>query len=121
MTFFRKQFSFSIFYLYLLSDMISHDLIYNIYHSFLDTKNVYFTQKITFFPFVISYASNNTRSPNIGRTDAWAVPHLKFWGTVPPVLPIVSTYASSPLNNCNLFINMALETYSGSLNHSPGG
>src|SRR6218665_4158491 len=27
----------------------------------------------------------NTTSQNIGVTDAWAVPHLKFWGDRPPV------------------------------------
>ena len=37
--------------------------------------------------FVLSHTSDNTTSQNIGGTDAWAVPHLKFWGTVPPVLP----------------------------------
>ena len=38
--------------------------------------------------FVLSRASDNTTSLNIGGTNAWAVPHLKFlWGTVPPVPP----------------------------------
>ena len=42
----------------------------------------------TFFTlFVLSRASDNTTSKNIGGTNAWAVPHLKFWGTVPPVSP----------------------------------
>ena len=27
---------------------------------------------------------DNTTSQNIGGTDAWALPHLKFGGTVPP-------------------------------------
>src|SRR6218665_1513259 len=36
--------------------------------------------------FALFVLSTNTTSQNIGRTDAWAVPHLKyFWGTVPPV------------------------------------
>jgi|SRR6218665_2521523 len=43
---------------------------------------------ITFFRhFVLSRISFNTTSPSIGRTDAWAAPHLKFWGSVPPVSP----------------------------------
>ena len=36
--------------------------------------------------FLLSRASDNTTSQNIGGTDAWAVSHLKFcWGTFPPV------------------------------------
>ena len=38
-----------------------------------------------FTQFVLSQASDNTTSRNIGGTDAWAVPHLKFWGDRPPV------------------------------------
>src|SRR6218665_525800 len=30
-------------------------------------------------PYILSHASSNTTSRNIGRTDTWAVPHLKFW------------------------------------------
>ena len=39
----------------------------------------------TFFnQFVLCHPSNNTTSRNIGETDAWAVPDLKFLrGTVP--------------------------------------
>src|SRR6218665_3239021 len=37
---------------------------------------------------MLSRASDNTTSPNIGGTDAWAVPHLKFfWGDRPPSPP----------------------------------
>jgi len=48
------------------------------------TKNLYFTTKNSFIsPFLVtsyfSRASLNTTSPNIGGTNAWAVPHLKFW------------------------------------------
>ena len=62
-----------------------------IYHSFLD-KNFYFKHKISvFLLFVLSHASNNTSdnttSPNIGGTDAWVVPHFKFWGERTPVSP----------------------------------
>ena len=35
--------------------------------------------------FDLSRPFHNTTSKNIGGTNAWAVPHLKFWGTVPPV------------------------------------
>jgi len=48
------------------------------------TKNLYFTTKIPlshfFSYFVLSRAYRNTTSPNIGGTDAWAVPNLKFLG-----------------------------------------
>ena len=37
--------------------------------------------------FILSRASDNTTSQNIGGRDAWAVPHLKFWGTVAPSPP----------------------------------
>src|SRR6218665_1275960 len=40
-----------------------------------------------FTQFVLSHASDNTTSRNIGGTDAWAVPHLQFVGTVPQSLP----------------------------------
>jgi len=47
------------------------------------------TRKTAFFTlFILSRASDNTTSENIGGgTDAWAVPHLKFWEIVPPVPP----------------------------------
>ena len=44
-------------------------------------KNVYLIKTIS--PLHLSHASNNTTSQNIGGTDAWAVPALNFWGTVP--------------------------------------
>ena len=37
--------------------------------------------------FVFCLTSHNSTSQNIGGTDAWAVPHLKFGGTVPPSPP----------------------------------
>ena len=38
--------------------------------------------------FILSRTSDNTTSQNIGGTNAWAAPHLKFLGgTVPPVYP----------------------------------
>src|SRR6218665_1241989 len=57
---------------------------------FLDEKRV-FHKKFSFTPFsnlfVLRHASNNTASPNIGGTDAWAVPPPQIlWGR-PPVPP----------------------------------
>jgi len=40
-----------------------------------------------FYSFVLSHASNNTTSQNIGGTDAWTVPHLKFWRDRPSSPP----------------------------------
>src|SRR6218665_2990156 len=40
-----------------------------------------------FTRFILSRASENTTSQNIGGTDAWAVPHLKFLGDRPPNTP----------------------------------
>ena len=51
-------------------------------------NNHYFRKEFlydtVFTLFVLSRASDNTTSQNIGGTDAWAVPHLTFGGTVPP-------------------------------------
>src|SRR6218665_1342752 len=56
-----------------------------IYDPFLTRKTPFFTR------FILSRASDNTSSQNIGGTNAWAVPHLKFWGgpsaPVPPRSP----------------------------------
>ena len=56
------------------------------------TKNLYFRTRNSFMTpfltqFVLSHASDNTTSRNIGGTDAWGVPHLTFLGDRPPVLP----------------------------------
>src|SRR6218665_2448802 len=58
------------------------------------TKNLYFTNNkkilhlILFYcHFVLSHASLNTTSTNIRGTDAWAVPHLKFFGEPSPSSP----------------------------------
>ena len=53
------------------------------------TKNLYFTTTNFFISYflVTSYFIRtflNTTSPNIGGTDAWAVPFLKFLGDSPP-------------------------------------
>src|SRR6218665_939490 len=51
-----------------------------IYDHFLTRKTQFFTL------FMLSRTSDNTTSQNIGGTNAWVVPHLKFFGgTVPPV------------------------------------
>src|SRR6218665_3265701 len=48
----------------------------------ISEKNSFMTLFFTLF--VLSRASNNTTSQNIGGTDAWAVPHFKFLrGTAP--------------------------------------
>src|SRR6218665_520250 len=52
-------------------------------------KNLYFTKNSFISPsLVTSYFPAHPRtlytSPNIGGTDAWAVPHLKFSGQRPP-------------------------------------
>src|SRR6218665_1455074 len=50
------------------------------------TFDPFLTRKTLFFTLLIlSRASDNTTSLNIGGTNAWAVPHLIFGGTVPPV------------------------------------
>src|SRR6218665_2238469 len=60
-------------------------LYYVTYLAIFLPKNLYFRTKYSFMPLsfsqlVLSHASDNTTSRNIGGTDAWAVPHLKFWG-----------------------------------------
>src|SRR6218665_92483 len=47
-------------------------------------------EKHFFSLFILSHTSDNTTSQNIGGADAWAVPHLKFWGDRPPSLPLAS-------------------------------
>src|SRR6218665_1538682 len=52
-----------------------------VYDHFLTRKPPFFTL------FILSRTSDNTASQNIGGTNAWAVPHLKFWGDRPPSPP----------------------------------
>ena len=58
------------------------------------TENPYFRKDKflhdTFFTqFVLSHASDNTTSRNIGRgTDALTVPHLKSYGGTVPLVPL---------------------------------
>src|SRR6218665_699355 len=106
MTFFRKHFHFDV--KNLLMIFFSHQpyfavfchlpvstvnvILCNIYDHFSFRKPLF--QNKTFLhdtflksQFVLCRASNNTTSLNIGGMDAWAVPHLKFWGDRPPSLP----------------------------------
>ena len=103
MTFFRKKFPvfdaenkilvtflviayiLSVFCLSLLSEIwyITYMTLFFTNNLYLRTKNSFIT--LFFNQFVLCHASNNTISPNIGRTDAWTVPHLKFWGNRPPI------------------------------------
>src|SRR6218665_3398542 len=52
-----------------------------VYDHFLTRKKPFFTL------FILSRTSDNTTSQNIGGTNAWDVPHLKFWGDLPPRPP----------------------------------
>src|SRR6218665_82910 len=52
-----------------------------VYDHFLTRKPPFFTL------FILSRTSDNTTSQNIGGTNAWAVPHLKFGGDRPPSPP----------------------------------
>jgi len=59
---------------------------------FLHKKNHYFRNEflddtILFTLFVLSRASDNTTSQNIGGTDAWAVPTSNFGGDRPSQSP----------------------------------
>src|SRR6218665_1003142 len=79
MTFFIDQifqifpFFFQMFPMFAMLDVI--------FDPFLTRKTPLFTL------FILSRASDNTTSLNIGGTNAWAVPHLKLWGAVPPRSP----------------------------------
>src|SRR6218665_1725466 len=53
-----------------------------VYDHFLIRKTQFFTL------FMLSRTSDNTTSQNIGGTNAWAVPHLKFWGDRSPQSPL---------------------------------
>src|SRR6218665_2210704 len=53
-----------------------------VYDHFLTRKPPFFTL------FILSRTSDNTASQNIGGDNAWAVPHLKFWGGPSPPVPL---------------------------------
>src|SRR6218665_3621695 len=60
---------------------VVHDLFFT-RKTTISEKNFLITPFFTLF--VLSRASDNITSLNIGETNAWAVPHLKFWGDRPP-------------------------------------
>ena len=73
------------------------DHIFQIFPVFAVRKNLYFRRNSMMTPFLLnSYFRThsttlllkivNTTSQNIGGTDAWAVPHLKFGGPFPQFL-----------------------------------
>src|SRR6218665_109650 len=93
MRFFRKKFSFSrpkflmTFFSHRpgFSDFALFTVIKCHIRPFLHKKNHYFLDKTIFFTlFILSRASDNTTCLNIGGTNAWAVPHLKFLGRPSP-------------------------------------
>src|SRR6218665_1565531 len=57
------------------------NVVYDRRKTTISEKNSLMTPFFTLF--VLSRAFDNTTSQNIGGTDAWAIPHLKFGGTVP--------------------------------------
>src|SRR6218665_1077491 len=65
-----------------------------IFHPFLTRKTHFLTL------FILSRESDNTTSLNIGGTNAWASPHLKFLGgdrpPSPPRSPPMLTYETYP-------------------------
>ena len=95
--------------------------IYNIYIALLFTKtSISHTQMFVFFLFVLSHASiqPNTASQNIGGTDAWAIPHLKFWGTVSPSSPRSPPVPS--IKHVTLFGPIVTPSLCHSLSHISG-
>src|SRR6218665_1159310 len=62
----------------------------NTYYAALSSreKPLFHKKNSLMIPFLLSHASDNTTSQNIGWTDAWAVPHLQFWRDRPPQSPL---------------------------------
>src|SRR6218665_2199049 len=82
---------------------------------FLHQKNHYFGKEfldrtIFFTLFVLSRASDNTTSLNIGGSMHGPSPHLKFWGAVHPSPP-----RSPPLQDPKFFFSRGLNTNDSSL------
>src|SRR6218665_1753563 len=67
------------------------NVIYDPHMSFSSKEKPLFQKRLPlghfFTLFVLSRASDNTTSQNIGGTDAWAVPTSNFWGDRPPSPP----------------------------------
>ena len=58
-----------------------------VYDPFFTTKTTISKKNSLTTPFFYSVRTlMRITSQNIGGTDAWAVPHLKFWGDRPPGL-----------------------------------
>src|SRR6218665_413429 len=83
------------------------DQVFRIFPLFSQIFRIFTMLKVVYDPFltrktpfktlfILSRASDNTASQNIGGKNAWAVPHHKLWGTVPPVPPRFSPLVSSP-------------------------
>src|SRR6218665_3327532 len=64
-----------------------------VYDPFLTRKTPFFTL------FILSRASDNTTSQNIGGTDAWAVPPPQIWGPSPSPSSSPPLYTSTTINN----------------------
>src|SRR6218665_1153428 len=83
-------------------------IVSNVIHDpFFTTKSPLSIKKIlddTYFSSLQAFAPipQHYTSQNIGGTNAWAVPHLKFWGTVPPSPP---RYPPLNLRTVCLFIH----------------
>src|SRR6218665_3537486 len=67
------------------------DQIFQIFHFFSQIFPMFAMLNVILTPFftlfILSRASDNTTSLNIGGTNAWAVPHLKYLGDRPPSPP----------------------------------
>src|SRR6218665_1972605 len=72
------------------------DQVFRIFPFFYQNLRVFTVLNVVYDPvltrktpfctlFILSRASDNTTSQNIGRTDAWAVPHLEFLGRPSPL------------------------------------
>src|SRR6218665_1576964 len=89
------------------------DHIFQIFPVFAVRKNLYFRRNSMMTPFLLnSYFRThsttlllkivNTTSQNIGGTDAWAVPHLKFGGPFPQFLLSLRPCMGWVLDGCCL-------------------
>src|SRR6218665_3376932 len=99
MTFFPEKFPFSrpknlmtlfLIFLFFFQILRIFTVLNVIYDPFFTRKTTISEKNslttLFFTLFVLSCASDNTTFQIIGGTDAWAVPHLKFfWGKRPPV------------------------------------
>ena len=97
MTFFNKVYRIFPFFSHIFRIFTMLNVVYDPFFtrkSAISENNSLTTPFFTLF--VLSRASDNTTSPNIGETDAWAVPTSNFGGTVPQSPP-----RSPPLIDCH--------------------